>query len=63
LQVVLEEEKGGEMNKVPLRITGISDTGYMTAIDSKGENFELHPDGNRYFLSLQNMSYEHSGCD
>jgi len=44
--VTLEEEKGGGMQKVALRITGISDSGYMTAVDSRGEGFELHPDGN-----------------
>jgi len=40
------------MQKVALRITGISDSGYMTAVDSRGEGFELHPDGNRCFASL-----------
>ena len=41
------KEGNNEEHSVALRITGISETGYMTATDSKGEVFELHPDGNR----------------
>jgi hypothetical protein len=62
-QVVLEEEKGGEMNRVPLKITGISDNGYMTAVDSKGDIFELHPDGNRCIPSLQSLYNAWLYCD
>lgn len=33
--------------KIPLVITGLSDTGYLLAEDEKQGTYELHPDGNR----------------
>ena len=48
-QVMLEEEKSGKIERIALRIMGISDSGYMTAVDGTGAVFELHPDGNRCF--------------
>lgn len=47
-QVLLEEQGGPG---VPLTINGISDTGYLTANDERGESFELHPDGNRCVIT------------
>lgn len=48
MQVTLEERGAGEeVSLVSLTITGISANGYMTAVDKSGENYELHPDGNR----------------
>lgn len=48
MQVVLEEQQDGQPIRIPLTIEGISDTGFMTARDAAGEQFELHPDGNRF---------------
>ena len=36
------------MRQVPLTIQGLSSNGYLKAQDEKGEQYELHPDGNRY---------------
>lgn len=47
LQVVLEEINGGMQRQVPLVIQGLAANGYLRAIDEGGEEYELHPDGNR----------------
>lgn len=54
-QVVLEEQAHAGPTKIALEIKGISETGFLTAVDTKGETFELHPDGNRFcfLMSLQ----------
>lgn len=36
-----------KIERINLRITGVSENAYMTAIDKEGVSFELHPDGNR----------------
>ncbi len=43
LQVQLEED--GQL--VPVRVRGLSQHGYLEAMDAQGEGYELHPDGNR----------------
>lgn len=45
---MLEEQGALGVEKVPLMITGISESGYLTAVDDGNANYELHPDGNRY---------------
>ncbi|BBN06950.1 biotin---protein ligase [Marchantia polymorpha subsp. ruderalis] len=48
--VVLEEKdpESSEMSHVPLTIRGLSSRGYLYAIDERGEQYELHPDGNSF---------------
>ena len=47
LQVVLEEKQGDTLHQVPLIIQGLTSNGYLKAQDEQGEQYELHPDGNR----------------
>jgi biotin--protein ligase len=47
-QVVLEEGEGAGAQKVPLTIRGLTGSGYLCATDEGGEQYELHPDGNRW---------------
>ena len=31
---------------IPLTIEGLTENGFLRAVDSNGQTFELHPDGN-----------------
>ena len=44
-QVTLTEEGGMQ---VALTIKGLTEYGYLSAVDTEGTAFALHPDGNRY---------------
>lgn len=48
--VVLDERQEGtsEITHVPLKIQGLTPTGYLRALDEKLEAYELHPDGNSF---------------
>ena len=46
-QVVLEEGQPGAQQQVPLVVRGLTPSGYLAATDERGEQYELHPDGNR----------------
>jgi biotin--protein ligase len=48
--VVLEERQEGtsEITHVPLKIQGLTPSGYLRALDDKSEAYELHPDGNSF---------------
>ena len=46
LQVVLEEGEGSARQRIPLTIEGLTPHGFLRAVDSVGQTFELHPDGN-----------------
>ncbi len=49
IQVTLEENTiGGPASKVEVTILGVAPNGYLLAADKSGQQFELHPDGNRY---------------
>ena len=37
---------GGDERLVKLVVKGVTSTGYLLAVDAKGERYELHPDGN-----------------
>jgi biotin--protein ligase len=41
----LQLEEGG--SRVGVRVAGLSQHGYLLAVDDEGESYELHPDGNR----------------
>ena len=45
VQVILTE---GDNKQVALTITGLTEYGYLSAVDAEGNAFALHPDGNRY---------------
>lgn len=45
LQVTLVEKGNKE---VALTIQGLTEYGYLLAVDLQGTAFALHPDGNRY---------------
>ncbi|KAG0558408.1 hypothetical protein KC19_10G026200 [Ceratodon purpureus] len=48
--VVLEERQEGstEVSHIPMKIQGLTATGYLRAIDDASETYELHPDGNSF---------------
>ncbi len=46
-QVLLEEGHDDSTRQEPVTITGLSENGYLSAIDADGKTIELHPDGNR----------------
>ena len=38
----------GDNKQVVLTVKGLTDYGYLSAVDTEGNAFALHPDGNRY---------------
>jgi len=48
--IVLEEkqEHNSEVSHVPLKIQGLTPSGYLRAVDDASETYELHPDGNSF---------------
>ena len=48
LQVMLEEGEGASKQQIPLVVEGLTPHGFLRAVDSTGQTFELHPDGNSF---------------
>ncbi len=72
MQVLIESGHDDTFQQEPVTIVGLSQNGFLEALDSKGQTIELHPDGNRWALlkkaSLEsiprswNSHLPHSSC-